>query len=177
MKKWKILFLIPILYLISTLVVNIIGENRELKNPVKDASSKSWDKQSYWYYPWGNSGVHKGIDIFAPHKAIVLSPVDGLVIDAGYGKNGGNYLYMVSKEMRVYYFAHLNITKVKTLDYVKKGSQLGEVGNTGNALSKPYHLHFSVFSLVPIIKNYDGSSYEGWKKMFYLNPEKLIVEK
>lgn len=33
--------------------------------PVKGASSKDWNSQTFWYEPWGASGVHKGIDIFA----------------------------------------------------------------------------------------------------------------
>ncbi len=32
--------------------------------PVKGATSKDWNHNTFWYEPWGRSGVHKGIDIF-----------------------------------------------------------------------------------------------------------------
>jgi peptidoglycan LD-endopeptidase LytH len=32
--------------------------------PVQGASSKDWHRQTFWFEPWGRSGVHKGIDIF-----------------------------------------------------------------------------------------------------------------
>lgn len=170
MKKWKYVFVIPFLYLLATIIINLIGEQKKLIIPVKDATSKNWDSKSYWYPNWGVSGVHKGIDVFAPHKTPVLSPISGLVIDVGYSNNGGNYIYIFGSKLRIYYFAHLNEVQIKRLEFVKKEQQIGTVGNTGNAISKPYHLHFSIFSLVPLMKNYNQEDEEGWKKMFYLDP-------
>ncbi len=34
--------------------------------PVAGATSKDWNPKSFWYEQWGVSGVHKGIDVFAP---------------------------------------------------------------------------------------------------------------
>lgn len=34
--------------------------------PVAGATAKEWNPNSFWYEPWGVSGVHKGIDVFAP---------------------------------------------------------------------------------------------------------------
>ncbi|GAB6140921.1 hypothetical protein JCM14076_16500 [Methylosoma difficile] len=33
--------------------------------PVEGATAADWHPQSFWYHPWGRSGTHKGIDIFA----------------------------------------------------------------------------------------------------------------
>ncbi|MGZ4954639.1 MAG: hypothetical protein ACXV8Q_05960 [Methylobacter sp.] len=33
--------------------------------PVAGATATDWNPASFWYYPWGRSGTHKGIDIFA----------------------------------------------------------------------------------------------------------------
>ncbi|WP_316785556.1 M23 family metallopeptidase [Pedobacter frigiditerrae] len=151
MNKWKLLFIIPITYIICTIVVNVIGVNRELIIPVKAASSKNWDLKSYWYYPWGVSGIHKGIDIFAPQRTPILSPVNGFITSSGYSNNGGNYVNIISADFRLYYFAHLNTSGISQFRFVKKGQQIGAVGNSGNAVSKPYHLHFSVFSFIPIL--------------------------
>ena len=32
--------------------------------PVEGATPRDWNAKSFWYEPWGISGVHKGIDIF-----------------------------------------------------------------------------------------------------------------
>ncbi|HXH98722.1 MAG TPA: M23 family metallopeptidase [Sphingobacteriaceae bacterium] len=155
--------------------INLKPELRELPIPVKNASPAHWDKLSYWYYPWGKSRTHKGIDIFSPHKTPVISPVNGLIVKAGYSANGGNYLYLLGPKMRVFYFAHLNSLNSGTFSIVKKYQLLGTVGNTGNAISKPYHLHFSIFSLLPVIRHYDQKAPDGWKKMFNLDPGKLLI--
>ena len=33
--------------------------------PVAGASARDWNPRTFWFEPWGRSGVHKGIDIFA----------------------------------------------------------------------------------------------------------------
>ncbi len=55
----------------------------EIVMPVKGATSHDWYKASFWYEPWGSSGVHKGIDIFAKkarrecHLQLVLLYIKG----------------------------------------------------------------------------------------------------
>jgi murein DD-endopeptidase MepM/ murein hydrolase activator NlpD len=173
-KIWAVIF-IPILYISATVFVNIIGEKRDLSIPVTGASSKNWDKLSYWYYPWGTSGFHKGIDIFAPQKTAVTSPSNGIVVYSGYSGNGGNHCYILAPDFRIYYFAHLNILQTGTFSFIRRGHQIGTVGNSGNAIGSPYHLHFSIFSIFPLLGNY-SSGHSGWKKMFYLDPNKLLIE-
>ena len=34
------------------------------RNPVDGASTSDYHPQSFWYYPWGTSVTHKGVDIF-----------------------------------------------------------------------------------------------------------------
>lgn len=162
------------LIVIGTLYVNMMSENDGIPIPVLGANSKSWDAKSYWYSPWGKSKVHKGIDIFAPQKTLIKSPINGIVLSSSYSENGGNYLYIIGPKFRVYYFAHLNTKGVSSLSFVKKGAQIGTVGNSGNAIGAPYHLHFSIFSLFPIIRNYSSKQALGWMKMFYLDPLKSL---
>lgn len=157
------------------LYVNLVGQYDTLSNPVKGATRNSWDRKSFWFFPWGKSGVHKGIDIFAPHKTPVLSPVPGIVMGTGNNENGGNYIYVLGPKLRLYYYAHLNSVNIKMLEIVKKGTVMGAVGNTGNASLKPYHLHFSVSSLLPVFNRCSFDKAEGWKQMFYLDPAKLIA--
>ena len=42
--------------------------------PVAGATPGDWNRRSFWYGPWGKSGVHKGIDIFAKQGTNVVAP-------------------------------------------------------------------------------------------------------
>jgi murein DD-endopeptidase MepM/ murein hydrolase activator NlpD len=171
----RIALSISAILFILIIYVNVIGECKELPIPVSGATKENWDSKSYWHSPWGKSGVHKGIDIFSEQKTEIISPISGLIISAGYSENGGNHLYILGPKLRTYYFAHLNTQEKSSFTFVKKGEHLGAVGNSGNAIGSPYHLHFSIFSLLPIIKNYSRKGPSGWKKMFYLDPEKSLI--
>ena len=39
--------------------------------------------------------------------------------------------------------------KVRFGQWVSRGQKVGEVGNTGNAIGRPTHLHYSIMSLIP----------------------------
>ncbi|TCC88043.1 M23 family metallopeptidase [Pedobacter frigiditerrae] len=160
------------LSVIGIAYANLIGEKKEILIPVTGANKNSWDSKSFWHSPWGKSKVHKGIDIFATRKSLVISPINGLIISAGYSENGGNYVYVLDAKLRTYYFAHLNRQEKSSFSFIKKGQRIGLVGNSGNAISSPPHLHFSIFSLFPIIKNYSRKEKFTWMKMFYLDPVK-----
>ncbi len=51
--------------------------------PVQGATRADWHPRSFWYHPWGASGVHKGIDIFAPEGLPILAATSGLVVRSG----------------------------------------------------------------------------------------------
>jgi murein DD-endopeptidase MepM/ murein hydrolase activator NlpD len=53
--------------------------------------------------------------------------------------------------MRVYY-AHLTEQWVEPGDFVLAGQPLGSVGNTGNAVTTPPHLHFGVYVRRPGVR-------------------------
>lgn len=142
--------------------------------PVENATEENWSMSSYWFYPWGISGVHKGIDIFANRGTAVLAPVSGMVLDCGYKSVSGNYIYLLGPKWRIHYFAHLDTILIKKFTFYTKGDKIGSVGNTGNAASKPPHLHYSVSRIIPNLFAYSRKSPQGWKKIFYINPEKLF---
>ena len=58
--------------------------------PVEGASSNDWNHNTFWYEPWGSSGVHKGIDIFGAKGTPVQSATAGYVIYTGELGKGGN---------------------------------------------------------------------------------------
>ncbi len=137
--------------------------------PVKNSMKNDWNTKSFWYSPWGKSGVHKGIDIFAKHGTPVLSSTSGLVIYSGNLDMGGNVSAVLGPKWRIHYYAHLATIDTETLNWVSRSEVIGSVGDTGNATGKPPHLHYSVLSLVPYPWR-ASTEPQGWKKMFFMDP-------
>lgn len=144
--------------------------------PVLGATTKDWNPKSFWYYPWGRSGVHKGIDIFAHKNTPVISPTHGIILFSGHLPVGGNVIYMLGPNWRVHYFAHLNEI-ITTGGLVRAGQNIGLVGSTGNANGKPPHLHYSIKTLFPRITHYDSHVVHAWEKIFFINPEAFFEGK
>jgi len=141
--------------------------------PVAGATPGDWNSESFWYEPWGASGVHKGIDIFAPEGADVIASAPGLVVFSGTLPRGGEVLAVLSAGWRIHYYAHLSRRHVEPFDWVSGGEVIGAVGSTGNAQGKPAHLHFSVVSLVPYPWLATAQT-QGWKRMFFLDPNRVF---
>lgn len=137
--------------------------------PVEGATNSDFNPKSFWYYPWGKSVTHKGIDIFAKKGTNLNSSVTGLVLYAGNIKMGGNVVVLLGPKWRIHYFAHLNELKTETLSWVNREELIGTVGVSGNAAGKSPHLHYAIVTLIPYPWRID-SDRQGWKKMFYLNP-------
>lgn len=138
-------------------------------NPVARADKRSYHPQSFWYYPWGRSGTHKGVDIFAPAGTVVRSSTGGIVIFAGIIGVGGNVILVLGPKWRLHYYAHLKSINTNVLSWTSIGERIGTVGATGNAQGKSPHLHYAIITLIPYIWRADRDR-QGWKKMFYLNP-------
>ncbi|WP_292433621.1 M23 family metallopeptidase [Methylobacter sp.] len=143
--------------------------------PVAGASTTDWNPASFWYSPWGRSGTHKGIDIFAKEGAAVLAATNGVVVYTGFNDMGGNIVLVLGPKWRFYYYAHLQRIDTGILRQVSTGDIIGAVGSTGNAKGKPPHLHFAVRSLLPLFWQYDASKAQAWNKIFYLDPGALLT--
>jgi peptidoglycan LD-endopeptidase LytH len=146
---------------------------QELIIPVKGAAPRDWNPNSWWYEPWGISGVHKGIDIFAPKRTPVLAPTSGVVIYRGEMELGGNVLFILGPKWRVHFFGHLNKSKVGIGQIVTQGQEIGEVGDSGNAKGKPPHLHYQINTCLPYPWRLDTTT-QGWRKMYILNPNDYL---
>ena len=152
-------------------VVIVIGYliPQNISIPVEDADDNSYHPESFWYYPWGNSVTHKGVDIFAKRGTVVKSSTPGIVFYRGRYKKGGNVVIVLGPKWRFHYYAHLDTIKTSAFSFVNQNETIGTVGISGNAAGKPPHLHYSIVTLLPYIWRIDGDR-QGWKKMFYLNP-------
>ena len=103
-------------------------------------------------------GWHHGEDIFAPLGAPLLAVADGTIFSVGWNDRGGYRLWLRDRQGNQFYYAHLSAFSPLAVDgnEVKAGDVIGFVGNTGDAQSTPYHLHFEIHpvGLLPI--GYDG---------------------
>lgn len=145
------------------------------KIPVAGATAADWNPASFWYHPWGRSGTHKGIDIFAKDGAPVLAASSGIVVYAGFNDIGGNIVVILGAKWRFYYYAHLQRIDARSFRFVRMGKKIGTVGTTGNAQGKAPHLHFVVRSLFPLVWQYDDCKPQPWSRMFYIDPVTLLV--
>lgn len=137
--------------------------------PVKGATQSDYNKQSFWYYPWGKSITHKGVDIFATKGTEVVASTNGIVLYAENIDLGGNVVVILGPKWRLHYYAHLNELKTAPFSVVSQKSVIGTVGTTGNAIGKAPHLHYSIVTIFPYLWRIDNDR-QGWKKMFFLNP-------
>ena len=100
---------------------------------------------------WGaprDGGVrkHKGIDIFAHRGTQVVAVMNGIISYIGDQPKGGHCLWLTTENGASFYYAHLDRWAPGIYEgmEVQSGDLLGFVGNTGNAITTPPHLHFAV---------------------------------
>ncbi len=146
---------------------------QNMRMPVEGARAHDYNENSFWHGSWGKSGTHKGIDIFARTGVNVLAATEGLVLFSGQLPRGGNAIFVLGPKWRLHYYSHMKSRKVSAFSLVKSGEGIGTVGETGNAAGKMPHLHYEVITVVPYPWRIDGSE-QGWKKMFYLNPQEQL---
>ncbi len=162
-----------ILLVITILIIGGLLIPQEFRMPVSGATKSDYNAKSFWFYPWGKSGTHKGVDIFAKKGTDVTSATNGIILFSGDIQFGGKVVFVLGPKWRIHYYAHLSDQNVSFFDLVGVGDRIGTVGSSGNAKGKQPHLHYSITTLIPFIWLLDKSP-QGWKKMFYLNPIEFI---
>lgn len=124
---------------------------------------------------WGQSRAngqrtHQGTDIMAPGGTPVIAAAPGTVEKLFYSNGGGGItLYERSPDrLWQYYYAHLQgyAPGVHEGQIVEAGALLGFVGDTGNAGTGNFHLHFGVSRMQPN---------EGWWQGLPVNPYPLLA--
>lgn len=161
-----------LLYTLLTLVTIVVAGlliPQNLQMPVVGADDNSYNHETFWYEGWGTSIVHKGIDVFAKRGTSVHSATIGIVLlTAEYGK-GGKFVIVLGPKWRLHYYAHLDEIRTKSFALVDHNTEIGTVGNTGNAATTPSHLHYGIGTLIPYPWRIDDAPL-GKQKAFYLNP-------
>ena len=88
--------------------------------------------------------AHRGVDYAAPTGTPVYSSGDGRVLEAGYTKANGNYVFIQHGQTYITKYIHLNRKKVRTGQAVKQRQIIGTVGATGYATGPHLHYEFLV---------------------------------
>lgn len=83
--------------------------------------------------------VHQGVDLYAPRGTPVVAPVSG-VVSTFPNRLGGKAVHLVGDDGTRYYGAHLD--RYGRTGRVGAGTVIGYVGNSGDAVGGPTHLHF-----------------------------------
>ena len=148
---------------------------QNLKMPVVGASNNDYNHETFWYEGWGTSIVHKGVDVFAKKGTRINSATWGLVLTTAERGKGGKFVVVLGPKWRLHYYAHLDEIKTKPFAFVTQDTEIGTVGNTGNAITTPAHLHYGIGTLIPYLWRIDSAPL-GWQKMFYLNPIDYLQE-
>ena len=65
--KFKILGVIVVAIIIGFVIP------QSFVMPVEGATQKDYNHNTFWYYPWGKSVTHKGVDIFAKEGTVLRS--------------------------------------------------------------------------------------------------------
>lgn len=164
MKNIRAFGVVAVLFLITGFMIP-----QRFSMPVEGASRSSYNSKSFWYYPWGKSITHKGIDVFAKSGKAVKSSTGGLVLFCGSINMGGKVVLVLGPKWRLHYYAHLKDIKTSAFSWTNRSEIIGSVGTSGNAAGKQPHLHYAIITMAPYIWRIDNDR-QGWKKMFYLNP-------
>ncbi len=131
-------------------------------------------------FPRSGGRLHQGNDIFAPYGTPLVAAERGVVSKMGTNSLGGIKLWITGESTTSYYYAHMSAFAIGVVDgtVVEPGDVVGFVGNSGNAISTPPHLHFEVhpgggpaIDPYPILKAAD----EATKALAAQQPAQIIV--
>ena len=111
---------------------------------------------------------HDAIDIMAPAGTPVLAASDGEIVRLFQSERGGTTIYQLSPDKKlVFYYAHLQSYAEGLVvgKFARQGEVIAYVGDTGNAGTGNYHLHFSIAVLADPKRYFEGTN---------LNPYPLL---
>lgn len=93
----------------------------------------------------GGARTHEGQDIMAILGTPIVTPTEAVVTSVGSGDSAGKYVYTANPGGESFRYMHLDdIADIKVGDVLQAGDYIGTVGDTGNAMGGPAHLHFEI---------------------------------
>jgi peptidoglycan LD-endopeptidase LytH len=103
---------------------------------------------------------HDAIDIIAPVGTPVLAAADGEIAKFFDSERGGTTIYQITADRKYFlYYAHLQrrAEGISEKQFVRQGTTIGYVGDTGNAGPGNYHLHFAISTVSDPNRFWDGT--------------------
>ena len=106
---------------------------------------------AYWTDDWhacrdGCTRLHEGLDIFGKEGTPLVATADGVVTQKLVGELSGISIEIQDANGIQYFYAHMSAwaEPIQVGDAVHVGQVLGYLGNTGNAITTPHHVHFEL---------------------------------
>jgi len=108
----------------------------------------TWYEDTYGASREGGKRRHEGTDLFGPEGTPIVSVCSGTIEKLGWNKLGGERVGIRGEDGAYYYYAHLQRIAPGLWEgkHIKKGTLIGYLGHTGDALTTPDHLHFGIES-------------------------------
>lgn len=110
-----------------------------------------FEEQCYYTDTYGadrEGGVrtHQGTDLFEKKGTPIFSVCSGKIEKLGWNRLGGERVGVRGEDGNYYYYAHLDKINLDLSIGMKinTGDFIGTMGNTGDALLTPDHLHFGI---------------------------------
>jgi murein DD-endopeptidase MepM/ murein hydrolase activator NlpD len=137
-------------------LVDLLGQLGRFGIPMQDALLRVVGPfpvagLAYWNDDWhacrdGCTRFHEGLDIFAQSGTPLVSVADGFVSQKLVGELSGTSIEITDEQGVQYFYAHLSAwaEPIQVGDSVDVGQVIAYVGNTGNAITTPPHLHLEV---------------------------------
>ncbi len=97
-------------------------------------------------FPRASTGWHQGVDVFGPTGTPLLAVTDGTLSKVGVNRLGGNRLWLTDEDGNEFYYAHMSAYAPSAVNgaRVQAGEVIGFLGNSGEAITTPPHLHFQI---------------------------------
>jgi murein DD-endopeptidase MepM/ murein hydrolase activator NlpD len=109
--------------------------------------------------PRASTGWHHGEDLFGQLGQPLLAVADGTLFSIGWNDVGGYRLWLRDRFGNQFYYAHLSAFSPLAVNgrEVRAGQVIGFMGNTGEAITTPVHLHFEIHPVSLLQFGYDGA--------------------
>jgi murein DD-endopeptidase MepM/ murein hydrolase activator NlpD len=110
--------------------------------------------------------MHDAIDIPAPLGTPVIAAADGEIVKFHDSAKGGITIYQLSSDRKYFfYYAHLQRRDERIYEgqFVRTGTVIGYVGDTGNAGTGNTHLHFQITVVTDPKRFWEGTSIDPYK--------------
>ena len=121
------------------------GELLSFPDAVFPVDGKVWYSDDFGA-PRAVGGGHTGNDVYARRGTPLVAVQSGTINELRYRSLGGNSFHLTNDNGDYFYYAHLMryAAGIEEGTAVVAGQVLGYVGNTGNAITTPPHLHFEI---------------------------------